>query len=69
MVRELREELSDAPRRIHADDFSGVLGSDSQVQPSAYHKSPNTAIYLDVRFFRGSRFDTCNPARGTRRDA
>ena len=29
LVRELREELSDAPRRIHADDFGGSVDADS----------------------------------------
>ena len=52
LVRELREELSEAPTRIHADDFGGAVGADSEAVARLRHEEEERRRYEEDNFKR-----------------
>ena len=52
LVRELREELSDAPRAIHADDFGGAVDADSAAVARLREEESARRAYEEDNFKR-----------------
>lgn len=51
-MRELREELSDAPRQIHADDFGGAVDADSAAVARLRKEENERRAYEEDNFKR-----------------
>lgn len=52
MVRELRDEFSEAPRQIHADDFGCGASADSQAVARLRHDEAELRAYEEANFTR-----------------